>query len=63
MSAMEPIAFAKPYMGSEEEAAAAAVVRSGWIVGGPRLAEFELRFAALCGAAICDRRVVLDDRQ
>ena len=50
MSAMEPIAFAKPYMGSEEEAAAAAVVRSGWIVGGPRLAEFEQRFAALCGA-------------
>ena len=37
-------------MGSEEEAAAAAVVRSGWIVGGPRLAEFEQRFAALCGA-------------
>jgi perosamine synthetase len=47
---MEPIAFAKPYMGAEEEAAAAAVIRSGWIVGGPRLAEFEGRFAALCGA-------------
>jgi perosamine synthetase len=50
MNAMEPIAFAKPYMGPEEEAAAAAAVRSGWIVGGPRLAEFEARFATLCGA-------------
>ena len=50
MSAMQPIAFAKPCMGPKEEAAAAAVVRSGWIVGGPRLAEFEQRFAALCGA-------------
>lgn len=47
---MEPIAFAKPYMGAEEEAAAAQAVHSGWIVGGPRLAEFEARFAALCGA-------------
>lgn len=47
---MEPIAFAKPFMGVEEEEAAAAAVRSGWIVGGPRLAQFEQRFASLCGA-------------
>jgi perosamine synthetase len=47
---MEPIAFAKPYMGAEEEAAAAAAIRSGWIVGGPRLTEFEARFSKLCGA-------------
>ena len=25
-------------------------MRSGWVVGGPRLAEFEERFAAICGA-------------
>jgi len=47
---MEPINFAKPYMGREEEAAVAAVVRSGWIASGPRVAEFERRFASLCGA-------------
>jgi perosamine synthetase len=47
---MEPIAFAKPCLGPEEEEAMAAAVRSGWIVGGPRLAEFEQRFAAHCGA-------------
>jgi perosamine synthetase len=44
------IAFSRPYMGREEAEAAAAVIRSGWIVGGPRLAEFEQRFASLCGA-------------
>lgn len=45
-----PIAFSRPYFGEEEAAAAADVVRSGWVVGGPNLAEFEERFAALCGA-------------
>jgi len=44
------IAFSRPYMGREEAEAAAAVIRSGWIVGGPRLAEFEQRLASLCGA-------------
>ncbi len=48
---MEPIAFSRPYMGEAEASAAADAVRSGWIVGGPRLAEFERRFAAECGAA------------
>jgi perosamine synthetase len=47
---VKSIAFARPFFGAEEEAAAAAVIRSGWVVGGPRLAEFEQRFAALCGA-------------
>ena len=46
----EPIAFSRPCFGEAEAEAAAAVVRSGWVVGGPRLAEFERRFAALCGA-------------
>jgi len=30
--------------------AAAETVRSGWVTGGPRLAEFERRFAAVCDA-------------
>lgn len=46
----EVIAFSRPCFGSEEAEAAAAVVRDGWVVGGPRLAEFERRFAGLCGA-------------
>jgi perosamine synthetase len=47
----DPIAFSRPYLGEEEVQAAAAVLRSGWIVGGARLATFERRFAELCGAA------------
>jgi perosamine synthetase len=46
----EPVAFSRPCFGEAEAEAAAAVVRSGWVVGGPRLAEFERRFAGLCGA-------------
>lgn len=49
-TAIQPIAFSRPYMGDEEARAAADVIRSGWIVGGSRLAAFEERFAALCGA-------------
>jgi perosamine synthetase len=45
------IAFSRPFFGPEEEAAASSVVRSGWVVGGPRLAEFEQRFAELSGAS------------
>jgi perosamine synthetase len=45
-----PLAFARPDFGPEEAAAAADVINSGWVVGGPRLAEFERRFAALSGA-------------
>src|SRR5262249_13098870 len=46
-----PIAFSRPYLGEEELQAVAAVLRSGWIVGGSRLAAFENHFAELCGAA------------
>jgi perosamine synthetase len=46
----ESIAFSRPFFGEAEAEAAAAAVRSGWVVGGPRLQEFERRFAALCGA-------------
>jgi perosamine synthetase len=49
-TAIQPIAFSRPYMGDEEARAAADVIRSGWIVGGSRLAAFEERFAACCGA-------------
>jgi perosamine synthetase len=45
------IAFSRPYLGEEEVQAAVAVLRSGWIVGGSRLAAFERRFAELCGTA------------
>ena len=48
---MSSIAFSRPYFGLEEEEAAAEAVRSGWVVGGPRLLEFEQRFASMCGAA------------
>jgi perosamine synthetase len=47
---MEPIAYARPFLGKAEEEAVAEVIRSGWIVGGPRLAEFERRIADYCGA-------------
>jgi perosamine synthetase len=48
--AIAPTAFSQPYMDEREAEAAAEAVRSHWIVGGPRLGEFERRFAALCGA-------------
>jgi perosamine synthetase len=46
----DAIAFARPSLGEAEAEAAAETVRSGWVVGGPRLQEFERRFAELCGA-------------
>src|SRR5262245_54577228 len=46
----ESIAFARPFLGKEEAEAVAEVIRSGWIVGGPKLAEFEEEFARRCGA-------------
>lgn len=51
MSSESNIQFSRPYTGEEEARAAADVVRSGWIVGGPELAAFEQEFAARCGAA------------
>ena len=40
----------KPWLGEEEAAAAADAVRSGWVAQGPRVAEFEARFAERVGA-------------
>ena len=39
-----------PLLGEAEAQAAAEAVRSGWVAQGPRVAEFEKRFAALVGA-------------
>jgi perosamine synthetase len=47
---IDRIAFSQPYMDEAEAAAAADVIRSHWIVGGPRLVEFEKGCAALSGA-------------
>jgi dTDP-4-amino-4,6-dideoxygalactose transaminase len=45
------IPITRPHLGPEEEAAAAAVLRSGWLTQGPKVAEFERVVAAHCGAA------------
>ena len=48
---MEKVDFAKPAFGPEEEDAVTRVLRSGWVVGGPNLAEFEKRCAIQSGAS------------
>lgn len=40
----------KPWLGAEEAAAVSEAITSGWIAQGPRVAEFEARFAATVGA-------------
>lgn len=40
-----------PWLGVEEERAAASAIASGWIAQGPRVGEFERRFAERVGAA------------
>ena len=40
------IPVARPYIGEEEEHGVLSVLRSGWITQGPRVGEFESRFAA-----------------
>jgi dTDP-4-amino-4,6-dideoxygalactose transaminase len=42
---MDRINVIKPWIGAEEAAAAAATIESGWIAQGPKVAEFEARFA------------------
>lgn len=44
------IPVAKPFFGVEEEQALLRALRSGWVSQGPRVAEFEQRFAEYVGA-------------
>lgn len=44
------IPVAKPFFGVEEEQALVAALRSGWVSQGPKVAEFEKRFAEYVGA-------------
>ena len=48
---MSQIPIMRPWLGVEEQEAAAAAVASGWIAQGPRVAEFEAAFATKLGAA------------
>jgi dTDP-4-amino-4,6-dideoxygalactose transaminase len=52
----KPIPVARPCIGTEEEEGVLAVLRSGWITQGPRVAEFETRFASFVG---CDHAVAV----
>ncbi len=45
------ISFALPFLGDEELAAAEEVIRSNWLLQGPRVAEFERLVAESCGTA------------
>lgn len=44
------IAIAKPYISKEEAEAAYQTILTGWVTQGPRVAEFEEKFAAYTGA-------------
>ncbi len=49
--ASEPrIPIARPWLGVEEEQAAASVIRSGWLISGAHTQAFELSFAQYCKA-------------
>lgn len=47
----KPIPIARPWLGEAEADAARAVVLSGWVMQGPKVAEFERRFAEFVGAS------------
>lgn len=51
MSAPRSVPFHRPAIGEAEIAAVVETLRSGWITTGPRVKEFEERFAAFVGAA------------
>lgn len=44
------VALAKPWVGDEEAALSAEVVRSGWLIMGPKVEEFEDRLSSMVGA-------------
>lgn len=46
---MIPITISRPEIGADEQAAVAAVLASGQLAQGPRVREFEARFAEWCG--------------
>lgn len=50
MSEPIQIPIMRPFLGVEEQEAAAAAIASGWIAQGPRVAEFERAFAAHLGS-------------
>lgn len=50
MTAEDRVDVMRPLLGEEEIEAVAAVIRSGWVAQGPRVAAFEERFAARMGA-------------
>ncbi len=47
----KPIPIARPWLGDAEAEAARAVVLSGWVMQGPKVAEFERGFAEAVGAS------------
>jgi perosamine synthetase len=55
-STTSTIPVARPFIGLEEEHAVVDVLRSGWVTQGPRVAEFETRFAEYVG---CDHAVAV----
>lgn len=50
MSMKVNIPIAKPYLGEDEKRLISEVIESGWISQGPRVAEFEKKFAEYVGA-------------